>query len=96
MSHKYSHVRNMDHLNDELLKLSLKKQIIRHEIGENFRDMGQSIRSGKALLDFSVDWLKRMRGVYGSGSNNHDTMDKVVTTTHLLSGILKAINDIRK
>lgn len=50
-TNKYAHIKSMKDLDNEIVRLKIKKTIIKEEIGNNFVDLKESLRPINLLKD---------------------------------------------
>ncbi len=93
MKHKYAHIRDLRQLEDEMLKLKLRKQIIRNEFSLSYNAAKDHMLSGGYLLSLVYN-------VIGSSKQrkdrDHDTLDSISTYAGWISNLLELINRLRK
>lgn len=61
-TNKYEHIRSLKDLDNEILRLKIKKNIITEELGNNFGDFKESLRP--------VNLIKEALGLTGHGASN--------------------------
>lgn len=93
MSHRYKHVTNIRELNDEMLKLKLKKQIIRREFTDNVHTVRRSFFKGGNIISLIADLFS---GGAPSDDEMHDKFDTAVEYTGIAAQLLTIINAMRK
>lgn len=60
-TNKYEHIKSLKDLDNEILRLKIKKNIITEELGNNFGDFKESLRP--------VNLIKEAFGLTGNGGN---------------------------
>lgn len=93
MSHRYSHITSIEKLDDEMLKLKLKKEIILNDLGGHVSDVRRSIFTGSSILSLIIDLFSSDKSEDESPA---DTFDKAVTYTGMAAQILSVINSLRR
>lgn len=61
MTNKYQHIKSLKDLDNEILRLKVKKNIITEELGNNFSDFKESLRP--------VNLIKEALGMIGNGGS---------------------------
>lgn len=93
MSHRYSHITSIEKLDDEMLKLKLKKEIILNDLGGHVNDVRRSVFTGSSILSLIIDLFSSNKS---ENEAHDDTFDKAVTYTGLAAQILSVINSLRR
>ncbi|MCA1752076.1 MAG: hypothetical protein ABR572_08720 [Cryomorphaceae bacterium] len=82
----------MSKLNDEMLKLKLRKEIIRREFSDSVDGVRRSIFRGGNLITLVTDLFRS-----GFGKDEEaDKFDKAVQYTDITARLLNIINAMRK
>lgn len=93
MSHRYSHVTSIEKIDDEMLKLKLKKEIIRNEFGNHVDEVRKSVFTGSSILSLVIDLFSSAKS---DEEVTSDTFDKAVEYTGLAAQILTVLNSLRR
>ncbi len=95
MSHRYKHVRNLRQLDDEMLKLKLRKEIIAHEFSDQVRNARRSLLSGKNLIE-SLLSLFSFSAAEDAAAKEKDRLDQAADYIHIAGQLLDIINGLRR
>jgi hypothetical protein len=93
MSHRYQHIRNIRDLDDELLRLKLRKQIIRNELSLNVEAAKEQLLSANFLMKGILQLFSLRKEKY---ERPPDKLDQAGTYVHWLSNILDFLNSLRR
>lgn len=92
MSHRYKHITSIRALDDEMLKLKLRKQIIRREFTDSVDDVRRSIFKSGNLITLITDLFR----TGFSNDEESDKFDRAVQYTGIAAQLLDIINAMRK
>lgn len=92
MKHRYAHIKTLDQLNDEILRIKLKKGIIRNELSLSVESAKESLMKGK----FVWNALLRLVGIGKFTNRPADAMDRASDYAVLISNLLNMINSLRR
>lgn len=92
MSHRYNHITSLSKLNDEMLKIKLRKQIIRREFSDSVSDARRSIFKGGSIVTLISDLFR----AGFDNSEETDKFDRAVQYTDIAAQLLNIVNTMRK
>lgn len=92
MNHRYAHIKNLEQLDDEILRTKLKKGIIRNELSLSVESAKESLIKGK----FIWSALLRLVGIGKPQDRPADTLDRASDYAMLISNLLNMINSLRR
>jgi predicted TIM-barrel enzyme len=92
MSHKYAHLRNLRDVEEEVLRLKLKKTIIRQEFSDRVEMARSSFFTGRGILT-------ALMGIFKAGRRSErdaDKLDQAAAYVEMASQLLTLINNLRR
>ncbi len=92
MNHRYAHIKNLEQLDDEILRIKLKKGIIRNELSLSVESAKESLLKGRFLWST----LLRLVGLGKPDNRPTDALDRVSDYAVLISNMLSVINNLRR
>lgn len=92
MSHKYAHLHKLRDVEEEILRLKLKKTVIRREFSDRVDLVRSSLFTGTGIIAALLGIFKARR----RSNREADKLDQIAGFVEMTSQLLTLINNMRR